>query len=76
MPLKVIKKPTRRDLLKVVTELQTLISKGRSLHANDRNPHGFEQGQNVLQEAFELCISARSFDPPTDVQEKRCTRGQ
>lgn len=63
----VSKKPTRRDLLKVVTELQALISKGRSLHGNDRNPHGFEQGQNVLQEAFELCIAARSFDPPTDI---------
>lgn len=67
MALKITKKPSRRDLLKVITELQTLISRGRSLHANDRNPHGFEQGQNVLNEAFELCIAARSFDPPTDI---------
>lgn len=67
MALKVSKKPTRRDLLEIVTELQTLISKGLSLHANDRNPNGFEQGQNVLQEAFELCIAARSFDPPTGI---------
>lgn len=65
-PLKVTRKPTRLDLLKIVAELQTLISKGRTLHGNDRNPNGFEQGQIVLQEAFNLCVEARSFDPPTD----------
>lgn len=64
--IKITKKPSRRELLKVITELQTMISRGRSLHANDRNPHGFEQGQNILEEAFNLCLDARSYDPPTD----------
>lgn len=69
--LQITKKPSRNDLLKIVTLLQTMISNGRSLHANDLNPHGFEQGQKVLQDAFELCIKARSFDPPTDIIRKK-----
>lgn len=67
MPLKVKKKPTRRELLAVVTELQRLIGSASAYHANDRNPNGFEQGQRLLSEAFQLCLDARSFDPPTDL---------
>ncbi len=58
------KRPHRRDLLKVITKLQTLIGKAQALHGNDRNPNGFEQGQDTLNEAFNLCLDARSFDPP------------
>lgn len=64
--MEITKKPSRRDLLKVVTELQTLISRAHTLHGNDRNPNGFEQGQKTLDKAFDLCLKARSFDPPTD----------
>lgn len=60
------KKPTRRDLLKVITELQRLIGSASTLHANDRNPMGFEDGQKRLQEAFDLCLEARKFDQPTE----------
>jgi hypothetical protein len=60
------KKPSRKDLLKVIAELQQLVGSAHGLHANDRNPMGFEEGQKKLEAAHELCIQARSFDPPTD----------
>lgn len=60
----ITKKPSRGDLIKVVTELQRLIGKAQVCHGNDRNPNGFEQGQKALDEAFDLCLSARAFDPP------------
>jgi hypothetical protein len=60
------KKPSRRDLLKVITTLQHLIGTAMQNHGNDRNPNGYEAGQKALEQAHELCIQARSFDPPTD----------
>jgi hypothetical protein len=59
-------KPTRRDLLIVVTRLQSLISGAATAHGNDRDPSGFEKGQAALAEAFTLAVDARSFDPPLD----------
>lgn len=64
--MEITKKPTRKELLQVITELQRLVSAARTHHGNDRDPNGFEKGQNKLTEAFELCVQARSFDPPTD----------
>lgn len=61
-----MKKPNRRDLLIVITRLQGLIGQAMSLHGNDRDPHGFEKGQKLLNEAHTLCIEARGFDPPLD----------
>ncbi|WP_222105196.1 hypothetical protein, partial [Denitromonas halophila] len=63
----ITKKPTRRDLLCVITELQALIGEARATHGNDRNPHGYEQGQRLLKRAEDLCIQARGFDSPTDM---------
>lgn len=64
--LTVTRKPTRKDLLRVITELQNLVGQAMGTHANDRDRNGFEKGQKVLEEAHELCIRARAFDPPTD----------
>lgn len=69
VPMEVKKKPTRKDFLKILGELQRLIGKAKGLHANDRNPMGFEYGQNALEEAHELCISASQFDPPVETPE-------
>jgi hypothetical protein len=66
--MKITRKPSRKQLLLAIGELQTLIGDAIALHNNDRNRHGFEQGQKALAEAFELCIDARSFDP---IQEPR-----
>jgi hypothetical protein len=63
--MEMTKKPSRKDLLKVIEHLQGLIGAAHQLHANDRNPMGFEEGQNKLEEAHELCILARSFDKPS-----------
>ena len=58
------KKPDRRTLLRVVNELQNLIGEAQMHHRNDRDPDGFEKGNNKLDAAFELCIAARRHDPP------------
>jgi len=65
--MRVTKKPSRRDLLRVITELQHLIGQASAYIGNDRNPNGYEQGMKTLEQAHTLCIEARSFDPPTDV---------
>lgn len=62
--MEITKKPSRKDLLKVIDELQRLIGSAHGLHGNDRNRHGFEEGQKKLEQAHELCIQARAFDPP------------
>lgn len=64
--MKVNKKPNRKEMLAIITELQLLIGKAIGLHGNDRDPNGYEKGQKILEEAHQLCIEARSFDPPTD----------
>jgi hypothetical protein len=64
--MNVTKKPSRRDLLKVITELQSSIGEAMHLHANDRDLNGYEKAQVILEAAHELCIEARSFDKPTD----------
>lgn len=68
--LTLAKKPTRKDLLAVITELQNLVGTAMSAHANDRDPAGFEKGQKALEQAHELCILARSYDPPIDHEDR------
>lgn len=64
--MKITKKPSRHDLLVVITQLQGMIGRASQLHGDDRNRNGFEKGQSVLEDAHQLCIEARSFDKPTD----------
>jgi hypothetical protein len=52
-------------LLRTIMELQNLIGLASGLHGNDRNPNGFEKGQDALKEAFDLCIEAQRFDNPS-----------
>ena len=65
--VRIDKKPDRRTLLKVVSELQNLLGDAMTYHGNDRDTQGFELGQQTLMKAFDLCVRARSFDPPDDV---------
>jgi len=58
------RKPTRRDLLIVISRLQDVIGKSTAAHGNDRDPNGFEEGMKALDEAFRLCIEASSQDDP------------
>lgn len=59
-------KPTRRDLLIAVHTLQGLIGDAYMFHGNDRDPNGFERGQNALKEAERLCHCVLGADPPMD----------
>jgi hypothetical protein len=60
------RKPTRRDLLVIIGRLQQLIGRADGAAGNDRNPNRAATVKGVLTEALELCISARSYDPPVD----------
>lgn len=57
-------KPTRRDLLIILTHLQGLVGDASALYQDDRNPHGPERAREMLSEAQRLCIAALAFDPP------------
>ena len=59
-----LRRPTRRDLLVVIGRLQDLIGQSLANHGKDRNPDGFELGQDALAVAFQLCIESASQDKP------------
>jgi hypothetical protein len=60
------RKPTRRDLLKVVAELQGLIGEAMGAHDNDRDPDAQLKVRQPLEKGFDLCIQAQSYDPPSE----------
>ena len=59
-------KPTRRDLLIVIGRVQNAIGEARGLHEDAKDPSGFSKTQQLLANAHDLCIAARSFDAPLD----------
>ena len=59
------RKPTRRDLLIVIGRLQRLIGFAKGAN-NDRNQNRFAHVDVALAVAHDLCIDARSFDPPVE----------
>lgn len=59
------KRPTRRDLLLVVGELQTIIGQ-ISESAGDRNPNRAADIETYVKKGFQLALDARNFDPPTE----------
>lgn len=59
------RKPTRRDLLIVVGRLQGLAG-AASARNNDRNQNRHADVHGVLQEMLDLCIEARSYEPPLE----------
>lgn len=62
--MKIERKPTRRELLMILSKVQDLTGAAHGLHANDKNRMGFEYGQSKIMEAFELCVQASQFDSP------------
>ena len=58
------RKPTRRDLLVVISRLQGFIGRAIGFHGNDRDRNGFERGQSELEAAHLLCIESSAQDPP------------
>lgn len=53
-----------KHLLRVISDLQSMIGSGIGHHDNDRDMMGFEKAQRTLQAAFELCIKTTGeYDP-------------
>ena len=61
------KKPSRRDLLRVIASVQQMIGEARGAHANDRDPEAFERAQTLLARAMDICDEARQYDAPGPV---------
>ena len=59
------KRPTRRDLLLVIGELQDLFGR-LAAAAGDRNPNRAQDLSDATKEGLDLCILARSFDDPLE----------
>jgi hypothetical protein len=59
-------KPTRRDLLLVIGELQEIIGNIGSAYGNDRAADRAGPMQRLVAEGMRLCIAARSADPPLE----------
>jgi hypothetical protein len=70
-PLRVTRRPTRGELLRVIGELQTLVGIAKSAYENDRDPNRESSVRAPLDRAFELCVDALHHDPP----QPRCRRG-
>ncbi len=60
------RKPSRRDLLIVVEQLQNMIGEADGLRQNDRDQNAYSCEGVVLRKAHDLCIDARSFDDPVE----------
>lgn len=57
------RKPTRKEIMVVLSELQRLVGEASAHEANDRDLHGHEKCQKLLEVAHDLCIEVRAFDP-------------
>lgn len=58
------KKPTRKELVAAIQELQGLIGRAKGAAWNDRNPNRMADIQIPLEQAFDLCVESLSFEPP------------
>jgi len=59
-----------RELLIVIGELQSLIGRAKESHYNDKDPDGFQKGQEALRKAFDICINATSAYEPIKKRKK------
>lgn len=50
-----------REIIKKVGEVQDKVGMARSLHYNDVSMTSFERAQDLLEEAFELCLEIRGM---------------
>ncbi len=60
----ITRKPNRKELVAVIQELQGLIGRAKGAALNDRDPNRFDNIQLPLEQGFNLCVDALSFDPP------------
>lgn len=64
-------KPTRRDLLLVIGELQNIVGQMYSTYANDRAVDRAGPLKELSDRGHQLCSDARSFDPPIEGGSRR-----
>ncbi len=60
-------KPTRADLLAVISELQNIIHSVSTIYRNDRA----DLLAPLLRRGFDLCLAARAYDPSNVGQRSR-----
>lgn len=60
----ITRKPNRKELVAVIQELQGLIGRAKGAALNDRDPNRMDSIQRPLEQGFNLCVDALSFDPP------------
>ena len=58
------RKPNRKELVAVIQELQGLIGRAKGAALNDSDPNRMDNIQRPLEQGFNLCVDALSFDPP------------
>lgn len=61
------KRPSRTELLDVISELQSIVGNAKNAFHNDRAPDRSNQVVEPLERGFELCVNALAFDPPRPV---------
>ena len=61
-----MKRPTRAELLRTIGTLQGLMGGALAAYRNDRDHYRSEHVVAHLEEAHEICVAARSRDPPVD----------
>lgn len=59
-----MRRPTRRDLLLVIGELQNIIGAMGASYGNDRAIDRAGPLKELEKRGMDLCVKARSFDPP------------
>lgn len=64
-------KPTRRQLLAYLSEIQNAIGDAGCCSLDDRNPDRAKILANALKRAHQLCIDAQSHDRPVSIVERR-----
>lgn len=57
-------KPSRKELVVVIQQLQHLIGMAKGAALNDRDPDRMGSIQKPLTEGFDLCVDALTFEPP------------
>lgn len=57
-------KPSRKALLFIIGELQQMAGRAQSIYLNDTSTERADRLLPLLKRMEELCIDARSFDPP------------
>lgn len=58
------RKKSRRELLKALGEVQHLVGQAKGDYQNDRSAERAQKVVTGLEKAFDICVEARSTDPP------------